>query len=287
MGQRATIDSHATKDNEKCRLSQGLISNNTAGRFGTVAGGVVDSAAGERSFVGGGTENHATGYGAAVSGGDNNVASGQYATVCGGAHNTASAQGSMVLGGEDCLASACLSLAAGLRARAEHEGSFVWGDSYGAVVASTAANQWTVRSTGGVRFFTNDGLTAGVQLPAGGSAWQSVSDRNAKENFEPVDTKWIVEQLARVSIERWNYKSQDDSIRHIGPMAQDFYAAFAVGEDDKHITTIDADGVALAAIQGLHLLVQEQEKLIHHQQSRIDDLEARLAKLEALLTQHR
>ncbi|MBU0641375.1 MAG: tail fiber domain-containing protein [Planctomycetes bacterium] len=264
--------------------------NNAAGSFGTVAGGIANSASGERSFVGGGTSNQATGYGATVSGGDDNVASGQYATVCGGDGNTASAQGSMALGGVDCLASGLRSLAAGSYAQAEHEGSFVWGDRYGAVVASTAANKWTVRSRGGVRFYTNSDLTAGVQLPAGGSAWQSVSDRNAKENFEPVDTKWILEQLAAVSIETWNYKTQVDAIRHIGPMAQDFYAAFGVGEDDKHITTIDTDGVALAAIQGLHQILQEKDgqiaaqgREIAAQRKQIADLSVRLERMEAIM----
>jgi len=53
-------------------------------------------------------------------------------------------------------------------------------------------------------------------------------------------------------ITSWDYDGQDESIRHIGPMAQDFYAAFNVGEDDMHITAIDADGVAPAAIEALH-----------------------------------
>ncbi len=60
----------------------------------------------------------------------------------------------------------------------------------------------------------------------------------------------------------WNYRSQDAAIRHIGPVAQDFYAAFGVGEDDRHISTIDADGVALAAIQGLYQVVQQKETRI-------------------------
>ncbi len=56
-------------------------------------------------------------------------------------------------------------------------------------------------------------------------------------------------------------------------MAQDFYAAFGVGEDNTHITTIDADGVALAAIQGLY---EENQEL----KAKVDDLEARLSALE-------
>jgi len=58
-------------------------------------------------------------------------------------------------------------------------------------------------------------------------------------------------------METWNYKAQDPSIRHIGPMAQDFYGAFSYGEDNKYINTLDADGVALAAIQGLYEVVKE------------------------------
>jgi len=76
-------------------------------------------------------------------------------------------------------------------------------------------------------------------------------------------------------------------------MAQDFYAAFDVGADERRISTIDSDGVALAAIQGLYDMVKENEGMIAHlesrpvaQQDRIDKLEARLAVLEARLTSH-
>jgi hypothetical protein len=65
-------------------------------------------------------------------------------------------------------------------------------------------------------------------------------------------------------------------------MAQDFAAAFGVGEDDKHISTVDADGVALAAIQGLYKVVQEKDAKISAQQQQIDDLNTRLTALEKL-----
>ena len=79
----------------------------------------------------------------------------------------------------------------------------------------------------------------------------------------------------------WNYKSQDAAIRHMGPVAQDFYAAFGVGEDDTHITTIDADGVALAASQALYALAQEQAGRIASLQAENAALDARLSALEA------
>ncbi len=74
----------------------------------------------------------------------------------------------------------------------------------------------------------------------------------------------------------WNYKAQDDSIRHMGPMAQDFHAAFGLGVSDKLIDTIDPDGVALAAIQGLNALVQENEMRLAEKDAEMADLREQL-----------
>ena len=82
------------------------------------------------------------------------------------------------------------------------------------------------------------------------------SDRSLKEGFEPVDPRAILAAVATLPIERWSYKGE--TVRHLGPMAQDFAAAFGLGADDRHIFPLDAAGVALAAIQGLHGLVQAQ-----------------------------
>ena len=120
-----------------------------------------------------------------------------------------------------------------------------------------------------------------------GNGWSGISDRNAKENFAPVDGQDVLASLAKIPIETWNLKSQDPSIRHIGLVAEDFYAAFGIGEDNRHINAGDANGVALAAIQGLYQLSQEQEARIEALEAenaalrfRMDDLEARLAALE-------
>ncbi len=70
-------------------------------------------------------------------------------------------------------------------------------------------------------------------------------------NIAPLDDSAVLAKLAALPISRWSYKTEH-GVRHVGPMAQDFYAAFKVGEDDRHITSIDEDGVALAAIKALH-----------------------------------
>jgi hypothetical protein len=98
----------------------------------------------------------------------------------------------------------------------------------------------------------------------------TLSDRNAKENFKPVSARDILAKVAALPLSRWNYK-EDKTQEHIGPMAQDFHFAFDVGPDDKHITTVDEGGVALAAIQGLNQKVEDSSQ----------DLETRSRRLEA------
>jgi Chaperone of endosialidase len=136
-----------------------------------------------------------------------------------------------------------------------------------AAVTPTATNQTIFRSSGGYWLYSNSGLTAGVTLSPGGGAWSTISDRNMKANFAAVDTRGVL----GLPISTWNYKSQDASVRHIGPMAQDFFATFKVGEGDKTITTIDPDGVALAAIQGLNAELKDRD-------ARIDDLQQQLKR---------
>jgi hypothetical protein len=204
--------------------------------------------------------------------------------VGGGSANSASGIEATVPGGEYNLAQGNYSLAAGRRAKANNDGCFVWGDSTNDDVACDVDNRWVARASGGVYFYTNASLSSGVKVDGGGNAWSSASDRNLKENFEELDYVALLERLAsKMPITTWNYKSQDPAIRHIGPMAQDFYAAFGVGEDDHYLSTVDADGVALAAIQGLYQLLQEKEQQLADQQAQITDLEARLAQLEALV----
>ena len=117
-----------------------------------------------------------------------------------------------------------------------------------------------------------------------------ISDRNVKEAFETTDPLSILKRLSELPIQTWNYKWNDAAIRHIGPMAQDFAAAFAVGEDDKHICPVDAQGVAFAAIQGLYKIVQEKDAQTEHLQAQLQQqreenqvLKHRIEALERLV----
>ena len=105
-----------------------------------------------------------------------------------------------------------------------------------------------------------------------------VSDRNAKTNFSSLNTLAVLEKVARLPISRWNYKADTSSLQHVGPMAQDFHAAFGLnGNDDKHLSAVDVQGVALAAIQGLNTKLETENAVLRKQ---LSNLEQRLSVLE-------
>jgi hypothetical protein len=248
-------------------------SNTASANVAVVVGGSTNTASGDGAFVGGGHGHIASGQAATVVGGDGNVASAYGTFVGGGNFNTASGGNATVPGGRENLAQGDNSLAAGRRAKANNRGCFVWGDSTDADISCDVDNRWVARAGGGVYFYTNSDLTAGVYVTAGGNSWNGVSDRATKENFAAADGQAILDTLASLPVHEYNLKSQDPSIRHVGLVAQDF-ATFGYGESDKAINMQDADGVAMAAIQALYQQVQTL-------QAENVDLESRVAALEA------
>ncbi len=102
-------------------------------------------------------------------------------------------------------------------------------------------------SNGGIMTF--NGTTAKLTL---GGVWQNASDRSIKENVTTLNQQTILEKIMLLPVSQWNYIVEDDSIKHIGPMAQDFYSLFGLGGDETTVSTIDPAGVALVAIQALY-----------------------------------
>jgi hypothetical protein len=152
--------------------------------------------------------------------------------------------------------------------------------------ASTAGGAVNVNASGVTNVYTNgpgSPIRSGATIAAGSGTWGSLSDRGSKENLQAIDGADILSKLVELPISTWNYKTQAESIRHIGPMAQDFYAAFNVGEDNKHITTVDEGGVALAAIQGLYQKLQDSEAKLSQKDAQIQALQTRTDKLESEL----
>ncbi|AVP96685.1 hypothetical protein C7S18_05465 [Ahniella affigens] len=118
----------------------------------------------------------------------------------------------------------------------------------------------------------------GVTLAVGSGSWASLSDRAVKTDVAVIDPELILDRLNAMPISAWRYIGQEAGVRHLGPMAQDFRAAFGLGENDTTINTVDADGVALAAIQGLSRQVAAAK-------AENAALREQLARLEAMVQQ--
>lgn len=120
-----------------------------------------------------------------------------------------------------------------------------------------------------------------------GGTWTNASDRNLKTNFRPVRHRMLLAKLSAILMTTWNYKSEQTSIRHLGPMAQDFYAAFGLGEDDKLIPTVDEGGVALAGVQALYCLRLEKDAQLRKLAQQNDQLAKQNQELAAEVQQLR
>jgi hypothetical protein len=102
-----------------------------------------------------------------------------------------------------------------------------------------------------------------------------VSDRNLKHSLQSLSSEQILERLSRLPISSWSYNNEPPGVRHVGPMAQDFKAAFGLGSDERYIAPVDADGVALAAIQALYRQLQQLRR-------EVDRLRAENQRLRSL-----
>jgi hypothetical protein len=283
MGANTTASGATSTAMGQGTIATGQIS--TALGLQTTASGKASTAMGDQASANGtassalGHSTTASGY-ASVAMGSSSVASGDYSTAM-GLLATASGGNSTAIG-TSIMAAGQGSVVLGVRATATAtaNGSFVFGDRStgmsGAIVTSSAPNEFLVRAAGGVVFYTNGALTSGATLAAGGSGWGIVSDVRMKEHFREVEGDSTLAAIARMPVRTWSYKTQDASIRHMGPTAQDFHAAFGLGESDVRINTIDADGVALAAVKALEARTRDLAR-------DNDDLRARLARIEALL----
>ncbi len=223
-----------------------------------------------------------------VGGDSDTIYPGSFNSFIGGGQNNVigtNADHSVIVGGINNVIGngAYDSFAAGNGAKAANNNSFVWCDGT-AATASTASDSVTFRASGGYRLFTGSG-SGGATLAANATSWTTLSDRNAKKDFAPVDEEGVLDKLAQVPIEQWHYKwEQGTETMNIGPMAQDFKHAFYPGRDDKGITTLEFDGVELAAIKGLNEKLEDRSQKLERENDELkqqnDSLAARLDELE-------
>jgi hypothetical protein len=282
-----------------------------------VSGGYDNTAKGDQSTVSGGQGNTASGYSATVSGGYGNTASGKESFAAGsgaqalhqGAFVWADSQGSAFA--STANDQFCIRAQGGVQldpttslffGQAERQMLNLYGTSYAIGVQDLTLFN---RGDGDFAWYEHGAYTNVVDNPGSGGtllmllngsgdltmkrnvnavSFNPSSDRNLKENFRAISPQEVLDKVNALPITKWNFK--EETVPHIGPMAQDFYAAFSLGMDDKHIATVDESGVALAAIQGLNQKLDEKDAEIQKLQEKagqVDSLEKRLSDLEKIV----
>ena len=274
--------------------SVALGASSTATGASAIAIGISNSASGENSTAIGsncsatgffslamGSSSSATGQ-QSISIGRVNKATGVNAVAL-GALNTSSGSSSVAIG-RSCEATGENSFAIGsFISTSGYTGAFALGDaSTSTVMESFVANGFRSRFAGGYRLFTNSATTIGAFLNANANSWAALSDIRMKENFLPVDGEAFLKKIAAMPQVSWNYIGQDaKTLRHYGPMAQDFYEAFgrdSIGEIgcDTLINQQDFLGVNLIAIQALEKRTEKIELL----EKKAEQQEKKMEKLE-------
>lgn len=210
--------------------------------------------------------------------------------------------------GEDVTATGAASVALGYHAHTNlRQGSFVFGDRSSVDTIRAGVNHsanWRV--SGGFRIFTSSNLSTGVTLQSGttvsnwgqsnaviststgaylhtNGTWTNASDVNRKHAFSVVSGEDVLLRLRALPIQTWSYRTESSEVRHMGSTAQDFRSTFGLGDDDTVISTVDGDGVALAAAQALEARTSAQAAEIAGLRAENAELRARLDRLEALL----
>ncbi|MBS0591234.1 MAG: tail fiber domain-containing protein [Proteobacteria bacterium] len=212
------------------------------------------------------------------------TASGVYSTAMG---NSTTASGSYSTAmGSYTTASGIGSTAMGVNAYANEDYSFVWnGDSVSADHGSSSPQigSFLVYAPGGIYMYSGAHGSGGCVMSNPGSAgWACSSDRELKTNITPVDARAVLAKVVGMPVAQWSFKA-GPQYRHIGPMAQDFKAAFDLGDaNDKFISASDAQGVALAAIQGLNSKLEASNA---QKDAEIARLSARVAQFESLASE--
>lgn len=190
--------------------------------------------------------------------------------------------------GQGVIASGTASTAIGSAASTNLQaGSFVYGDATTTTILNASvANEFAVRASGGLRFRTASDLSTGCDLPANSGVWSCTSSKLVKTDFADLAGEALLSKLRAVPVQTWRYRSEH-GVRHMGPYAEDFRAAFGFGTDDRSIGLLDVAGVSLGGVKALDARTRELRYELAARNAEITqlrtDVEAllrRLAKLE-------
>jgi hypothetical protein len=160
----------------------------------------------------------------------------------------------------------------------------VYKNSFVVTRSGSGGREFEIANSGGFKF--SNGPTLLMEITNTGDVnsatgtFGTLSDRNAKTNLVPVNGAELLGRIASLPILEWNYLHQPDSVRHIGPVAQDFYKAFGLFGSDKMIAITDLAGVALAGVKELHENMVRKDLELGELRSENEALASRLETLQ-------
>jgi hypothetical protein len=267
------------------------------------AGGALSTAAGTYSFAMGNqnTVEASAQCGMALGSGNKVWGSGGNIATCGlafGLNNDVLDHAGVAIGqnnwsdgdaavaiGYTSTADADYSMAFGYRASTNgHTGAKVFSDaSIADSMQAVANNEFAVRAAGGYRFRSNATQTTGCNLPAGSGVFSCSSSRLLKDHFAAVDGEDVLSRIRSIPVNTWSYTAEGAQVKHMGPFAEDFRAAFGLGTDDTSIGLLDIDGVNFAGVKALDERTRELQSQVDAQARQIEQLRADKAALEARL----
>jgi len=291
----------------------GGASNWGGGRYSTIGGGYGNSISGDYSTISGGHANNAIGNYTTIGGGFNNSAHNSYSVICGGMRNSTQSDFAIVVGGNLNIATGEYSIVnGGITNFANGQYSVILGGSgntadgnynlvFGRAILPSVTEDYRVylfssgfpgflvlnRSDGDhpIHVGTNATNGNGAHLTAAG-VWTSPSSHTLKDRLKPLDPQEVLQKIVAMPVEGWYYKSTEEY--HIGPYAEDFYAAFGTGVLNspgvgKYLAASDVAGVSLLGIQALHKENDSLRRRVSYLETENAALRARLDRLESLV----
>jgi hypothetical protein len=152
-------------------------------------------------------------------------------------------------------------------------------------LSSGGTGVFGVSTNGTAGKFTGGAQGGGSCTYAGGGAgWSCTSDRNLKEHFAAVDLDAVLDRLDAMPVFYYEMKHSKSPIRYLGPTAQDFKAAFGLGDSETMIASGNEAGVTMAATQALYRKLKDDEAKIAALQRQLAKQDAAMASLQSRLT---
>jgi hypothetical protein len=270
--------------------------NSADGSYATIGGGYSIIASGDYSTVGGGDNSEASGNYATIAGGNNiaygdygavgggfaNSAAGEYSTVGGGGLNVAIGYAATIPGGYFNDAVGDYSFAAGRKAKANHQGAFVWGDSTDTNFASTGPDQFLIRASGGVGIGTTSpsyDLDVNGDIRAIGSVYYggTVGNTDGTAYTKP---DYVFE-------DGYDVMSSEQVEEYLKEKNHLPWMTSAKAEKQENGDVIDMTRMAFETVEtaeNLQIQIIEQNKLIKELKTQNELLNQRLSSLESMMT---